>query len=68
MQFVPTQIFQAQQHPLCIQLLAAKAIDKDSPSVETSLKAGPGQDKGELSASGDTNAQTVKGAPLLPRK
>lgn len=53
---------------LLIQSLAAKAIDKDGPSAETSPKAGPGQDKGELSASVKTNAQTVKGAPLPPRK
>lgn len=78
MQLLPTQIFQAQQHPLLIQSLAAKAIDKDGPSAETSSKAGPGQEtsskagpgqgKGELSAAGKTNAQTVKGAPLPPRK
>ena len=68
MQLVSTQIFQAHQHALFIQSLAAKAIDKDGPSVETSSKAAPGQDKGELSTSGKTSAQTMKGAPLLPRK
>lgn len=64
MQLVPTQIFQAQQHPLLSQTLSAKAVDKDGPSVETSSKAGPGQDKEELSASGRTNAQTLKGGTI----
>jgi len=61
MQLVRMQIFQAQQHPLLIQSLAAKAVDRDGPSVETSSKAGPGQDSGELGTSGRTNAQTVRG-------
>lgn len=42
---VPVQTSQAQKPPLPIQSLAARAVDKDCP-VETSSKAGPGQDKG----------------------
>lgn len=62
LQLVPIQTSQAQKPPLLIQSLAAKAVDKDCPSVETSSKAGPGQDRGELCASGKTSAQTVKWA------
>lgn len=44
---MPVQTSQAQKLPLPIQSLAAKAVDKYCPSVETSSKAGPGQDRGE---------------------